>query len=347
MSGTEIDVELPYVPMEDPREERRNEILRALVELHIKTGEPVSSRSVLEATHLNVSAATVRSELAALEREGYAVQPHTSAGRIPSSRAYRYYVDHLRPGKLRLPTQARIESFYSSIHHELGRLLQATTDLLSDMTRYPSVAVSPGPSGETVKALHVVPVADTTALTVVVTDSGRIVQELTRLPEGLSPQDIELTEQAISKVVVGKELRTDPVTVALDSGLAPAVTAAAGAVAEAIARTGNRSADIYVGGATQMATVWDNISTVHRVLEVLEAEAKLLDILAGEPGTTVQIGDELPIDNEGDVAVVSTSYASHSGEGRVGVIGPVRMDYKRVIRAVEGVGRELGERIGE
>ena len=347
MSGTEIDVELPYVRMEDPREERRNEILRALVELHIKTGEPVSSRSVLEATHLNVSAATVRSELAALERDGYAVQPHTSAGRIPSSRAYRYYVDHLRPGKLRLPTQARIESFYSSIHHELGRLLQATTDLLSDMTRYPSVAVSPGPSGETVKALHVVPVADTTALTVVVTDSGRIVQELTRLPEGLSPQDIELTEQAISKVVVGKELKTDPVTVALDSGLAPAVTAAAGAVAEAIARTGNRSADIYVGGATQMATVWDNISTVHRVLEVLEAEAKLLDILAGEPGTSVQIGDELPIDNEGDLAVVSTSYASHSGEGRVGVIGPVRMDYKRVIRAVEGVGRELGERIGE
>ena len=88
------------------------------------------------------------------------------------------------------------ESFYSSIHHELGRLLQATTDLLSDMTRYPAVAVSPGPSGETVKALHVVPVADTTALTVVVTDSGRIVQELTRLPEGLSAHDLELTEHA-------------------------------------------------------------------------------------------------------------------------------------------------------
>ena len=347
MRRTKTNDELPYGRMEDQREERRNEILRALVELHIKTGEPVSSRSVLEATRLKVSPATVRSELASLERDGYAVQPHTSAGRIPTSRAYRYYVDHLRPGKLRLPTQARIESFYSSIHHELGRLLQATTDLLSDMTRYPAVAVSPGPSGETVKALHVVPVADTTALTVVVTDSGRIVQELTRLPEGLSAHDLELTEQALSKAVVGKELRTDPVTVALDSGLAPAVTAAAGAVAAAIARTGDRSADIYVGGATQMATVWDNISTVHRVLEVLEAEAKLLDILAGEPGTTVQIGDELPIDNEGDVAVVSTSYQSQSGEGRVGVIGPVRMDYKRVIRAVEGVGRELGERIGE
>ena len=333
--------------MEDPREERRNEILRALVELHIKTGAPVSSNSVLDSTNLNVSPATVRSELAALEREGYAFQPHTSAGRVPTSRAYRYYVDHLRPGKLRTPTQARIETFYASIHHELGRLLQATTDLLSDMTRYPAVAVSPGPSGETVKSLHLVQVADTTALTVVVTDSGRIVQELTRLPKELTAREIEMTEQALSRVVVGKELLTDPVSLAGEPDLAPAVTEAADAVAAAIARTGDRSADIYVGGATQMATVWDNISTVHRVLEVLEAEAKLLDILAGDRGTHVQIGDELPIGEELDMAVVSTSYESHAGDGRVGVIGPVRMDYKRVIRAVEGVGRELGERIGE
>ena len=94
--------------MEDAREERRDEILRALVELHIKTGEPVSSKSVLEGTTLHVSPATVRSELAALEREGYAHQPHTSAGRVPTSQAYRYYVDHLRPGKLRVPKQDRI-----------------------------------------------------------------------------------------------------------------------------------------------------------------------------------------------------------------------------------------------
>ncbi len=333
--------------MEDPRTERRDEILRALVEVHIKTGEPVSSKSVLEATNLNVSPATVRSELAALERDGYALQPHTSAGRVPTSQAYRYYVDHLRPGKLRIPTQARIETFYSSIHHELGRLLQATTDLLSDMTRYPAVAVSPGPSGETVKSLHLVQVAATTALTVVVTDSGRIVQELTRLPKELSSKEIEMTEQALAKAVVGKELLTDPVSLAGEADLAPTVSEAVESVAAAIARTGDRSADIYVGGATQMATVWDNISTVHRVLEVLEAEAKLLDILASGSGTHVQIGDELPIGDEVDVAVVSTSYESNAGDGRVGVIGPVRMDYKRVIRAVEGVGRELGERIGE
>lgn len=338
---------LPYDVMDDVREERRNEILRALVELHIKTGEPVSSKSVLEATALQVSPATVRAELAAVEREGFAVQPHTSAGRVPTAKAYRYYVDHLRPGKLRTPTRVKIESFYSSIHTELGRLLQATTELLSDMTKYPAVAVSTGPSGEIVKALHVVPVAATTALTVVVTDSGRVVQELTRLPTALSDSDLELTEQTLSNLVVGRELSTDPIQLGSELGLAPDVDAAADAVARAIARSGNRAADIYVGGAKQMATVWDNISTVHRVLEVLEAEALILDILAKAPGINVQIGDELPISEDVDMAVVSTSYESFTGDGRLGVIGPMRMDYKRVIRAVEGVGQELGERIGE
>ena len=338
---------LPYGVMDDVREERRNEILRALVELHIKTGEPVSSKSVLEATALQVSPATVRAELAAVEREGFAVQPHTSAGRVPTAKAYRYYVDHLRPGKLRAPTRVKIESFYSSIHTELGRLLQATTELLSDMTKYPAVAVSTGPSGEIVKALHVVPVAATTALTVVVTDSGRVVQELTRLPTALSDSDLELTEQTLSNLVVGRELSTDPIQLGSELGLAPDVDAAADAVARAIARSGNRAADIYVGGAKQMATVWDNISTVHRVLEVLEAEALILDILAKAPGINVQIGDELPISEDVDMAVVSTSYESFTGDGRLGVIGPMRMDYKRVIRAVEGVGQELGERIGE
>lgn len=333
--------------MEDVREDRRDEILKALVELHIRTGEPASSRAVLDASRLNLSPATIRSELAALEHDGYAVQPHTSAGRIPTAAAYRYYVDHLRPGKLRIPTREKIESFYSTIHTELGRLLQATTEFLSEITQYPAVALSSGPSGEIVRALHVVQVASTTALTVVVTDTGRVVQEMTRLPSALTAKELELTEQVLSEAVVGKELLTDPIDFEAKTQLAPTVTEAAESVAEAIARSGGRSTDVYVGGASHMATVWDNISTVHRVLEVLEAEAKVLDMLAGTPGTHVQIGDELPLPDETDVAVVSTSYESQAGEGRLGVIGPMRMDYKRVIRAVEGVGRELGERIGE
>ena len=111
--------------MDDQREDRRNAVLRALVEEHIRTGEPVSSRAVLDTTGLTASGATIRNELASLEREGYAVQPHTSAGRVPTAKAYRYYVDHISPGKPRSVVQTRVAAFYASMHMELGKLLKA------------------------------------------------------------------------------------------------------------------------------------------------------------------------------------------------------------------------------
>ena len=111
-------------------EDRRSEVLRALVEEHIRSGEPVSSRAVVERSNLSVSTATVRNDLAALESEGFASQPHTSAGRVPTASAYRYYVDHLGPGRLRIAAQAKIDTVFGDVHLELSKLLKATSDLL-------------------------------------------------------------------------------------------------------------------------------------------------------------------------------------------------------------------------
>lgn len=328
----------------DDRDHRRDEVLKALVEEHIRTGEPVSSKTVLESTGLPVSGATIRNELASLEREGFAVQPHTSAGRVPTARAYRYYVDHLSPSKLQTPAQRRISEFFATMHVELGRLLKATTELLTDLTHYPSVAIGPGATGEIVRATHLVQTGAKTVLLVVVTASGRVAQELCRLPEPMTTQELERAEEVVARMVVGHEI-----TPGGDFGLgradvpAPvraALTVVEGALRDAAART----ADVYVGGTGQMATVWDNLSTVQRVLEVLEREAILLSMMGGPLGTSIRIGDELPTENV-DLAVVSTGYEVASGEGRVGVIGPMRMDYRKVISAVEGVSRELADRM--
>lgn len=330
----------------DGRDDRRDEVLRALVEEHIRTGEPVSSKTVLESTGLPVSGATIRNELAALEREGYAVQPHTSAGRVPTARAYRYYVDHLSPAKLQSPAQQRISEFFATMHVELGRLLKATTELLTDLTQYPSVAIGPGATGEVVRATHLVQTGAKTALLVVVTASGRVAQELCRLPEPMTTKELERAEEVLSRAVVGREISASS-----DFGLRQAdvpapVRAALSVVEEALRDASARTADVYVGGTRQMATVWDNLSTVQRVLEVLEREAILLTMLGGAEGTSIRIGDELPTDDV-DLAVVSTGYEVAAGEGRVGVIGPMRMDYRKVISAVEGVSRELGDRMAE
>jgi heat-inducible transcriptional repressor len=332
--------------LEDRRQDRRDEVLRALVEEHIRTGEPVSSRRILEVTGLAVSGATIRNELAVLDRDGYAVQPHTSAGRVPTARAYRYYVDHLSPSKLRSATQLRIADFFSTVHFELGRLLKATTELLTDITQYPAVALGPGPTGERIKAMHLVQMGAKTFLLVVVTESGRVSQELCRLEEAVTTAELDEAEQALTKTLVGGEVGSDAATPLADLELSPAARTAVDLALGALGRTATRTADIYVGGTRQMATVWDNLSTVHRVLEVLEREAMLLDVLARAHGTAIQLGGELVGDEDVDFAVVSSAFEAGLGEGRVGVIGPLRMDYRKVISAVEGVSRELAERIG-
>ena len=166
-------------------EERRSDVLRALVEAHIKTGEPVSSRAVLEESDLGVSAATIRNDLAALERDGFVIQPHTSAGRIPTPEAYRYYVDHIGPGRLANSDRIRIAQFFSSVQLELSNLFKATSQLLAEVTHYPAVVVSPAHSAEVVRAVHVVAVNSQTLMAVMVTDRGRVLQNQIRCDESI------------------------------------------------------------------------------------------------------------------------------------------------------------------
>ena len=113
-------------------DERKAAILAALVEGHIATGAPVSSRAILDRSGLDCSSATIRNEMVVLERLGLVAQPHTSAGRIPTDRGYRYYVDHLSPDSLRASTRGRIESFFGSVHAEFSRILRQTSELLSE-----------------------------------------------------------------------------------------------------------------------------------------------------------------------------------------------------------------------
>lgn len=321
-------------------EERRAEILRALVEEHIRTGEPVSSKAILEATALAVSGATIRNELAWLEQEGYAFQPHTSAGRVPTARAFRYYVDHLTPGRIRAATRTRVSDFFSSVHLELGRLLKATTELLSDITRFPAVVVGPASTEDKVKALHLVQVGAQTVMVVVVSEWGRVTQEICRLSVPVTPRRVEEAEAALRNLVVGADSDTNLPT----AGGAPDDLIEASF--DAVRRSWGTGAEVFVGGTRQMATVWEDLATVQRVLEVLEREAILLNILAAAPGTSIQLGSELPMDGEVDLAVVSTGFGRGHSAGRLGVIGPMRMDYAQTVSAVEMVGQELSDSIG-
>lgn len=322
-------------------EDRRSEVLRALVEEHIRTGNPVSSRAILEHSKLSVSAATVRNDLVALEKEGLVLQPHTSAGRVPTVAGYRYYVDHLSPGRIRHTAQAKVAGLFGDVHMELSKLLRATSDLLVDMTDLPSVVVAPGVAHENVRAVHTVQVANDQVLVIVVTEGGRVVQQRGRVRVPVTPLEVDEAQRVVVEAVVGCELGAVPdFEEGFLASLPQPVAETVLTIADSLHLAGSGRTEMFLGGTQRMAQVWQDLSTVQRILEIMEREAEVLNLLAGAPGTSIQLGDDL------DMAVVSKAYEGGGEAGSVGVIGPMRMNYKRVISAVEEVTRELEEQIG-
>lgn len=327
-------------------EERRAKVLESLVEEYIATGEPVSSAAILERSELGVSSATVRNDLARLEAYGFVAQPHTSAGRIPTESAYRYYVDHCSPTKLRSATVRRIKEFFGDVHQELGKMLKETTSLIAELTTYPAVVLGPGLAGDIVRGLHLVQLGDHIVLVVVVTHSGRVHQEIARLSETVASADLAKAERILRQHFAGNPMSQQE---EVATGLEPnsPVNAIVDGVVAAMRTVESDSRNLYLGGTAQLAGLWNDLAHVHNVLAILEKESSVLAML-GEPGdgAIVRIGSELPLPDIG-LAVITAAYdAGEHGTGQVGVIGPTRMDYRRAMSVVEQVSDGLADSLG-
>ena len=328
-------------------DERKAAILAALVEEHIRTGEPVSSGTILEHSPLHCSSATIRNEMVVLERDGYIVKPHTSAGRVPTDRGYRYYIDHLSAGSLRPTGHARVEQFFATIHLELDRMLKQTSELLSDVAHYPAVVVGPPVQGQTLRDAHLLPVGPDTVLLVLVTERGRVTQSLLRLSVPVAPAEVGLAQRALYERVGGR---------AFDDSGAPQEAAAldlplpvahlVGRALQAVTEAARADRPVFLGGTSLMTTLWEDLAKLHRILALLEREASVLQLVDDTSlHTTVRLGTEVPAGEE-DLAVVSAPYEAAGSTGRVGLFGPRRMDYRRAIKAVEEVSDALGDTLG-
>jgi heat-inducible transcriptional repressor len=330
-------------------DERKAEVLRVLVEEYISSGEPVSSRAILEHSKLDVSPATIRNDLSALDKEGLAIQPHTSAGRVPTSRGYRYYVDHVTPRRLRAATRDRIQGFFSTVHQELGRLLKSTSELVADISKYPAIVTGPGTAGEHVHGVSLVPLGGHAVLMVLVSDAGRVGKEVLTLEHLVEDAVVEEAERILGGMLHGRLLAgaaglRDEVPADLSTATREVVEAGI----DTVGLSEDAARDVYVGGTSQMAALWEDLSTVHRVLGMLEREALVMGIMASAPpGTVIQIGEELPMDDGVDLAMISTPYqVGGVAAGRIGVLGPMRMDYSRTISIVEEVSDNLADSLG-
>lgn len=325
-------------------DDRKAAILAALVEDHITTGAPVSSRAVLERSGLSCSTATIRNEFVVLEHDGLIAKPHASAGRIPTDRGYRYYVDHLSPGSLLDTTRLRIDTFFATVHTELERILRETTDLLSDITSFPAVVLGPGLRGHAIKDARVMAVEPGVVLFVLVTDGGRVHQALLRPSVPATPTELDTLQHLLDEVLIGMVL-ADEAPEFDTADLAGPVAGLLGLIADAIDDAAELGRDVYVGGTSLMVDLWEDLAKLHRILALLERDAELPELLGDEmDDTTVRIGPETGTD-EDDLAVVASSYEGGGTGGRMGVLGPLRMDYRRTIRVVEEISDALGDNL--
>jgi heat-inducible transcriptional repressor len=330
-------------------DERKAAILRAVVEEYIDTAQPVGSSHVAAAPGVDVSPATVRNEMAGLETDGYLRQPHTSAGRVPTEKGYRFFVDHLRqPATLRGRSAEEVRDFFARAHGEAEQMLSATSRLLSDLTNLTSVVVGPSPAETKVRSAQLVSLASTSALLVVVLSDGTVEKHTIEVPDTTGADRVAAATAHLTLHLTGLP-RDVPAVVpatgdhATDELVGRALTSLAG-------RHGDDPELVYVGGAARMAQAFDAIETVREVLAILEQQFVVVSLLRDviDRGLHVAIGTETGMAPLAECAIVVAPY-DIEGEraGTIGVLGPTRMNYPQALAAVAVVSNRLSDRLTE
>jgi heat-inducible transcriptional repressor len=332
-------------------DDRKAAILRAVVECHIRTAQPVSSAYVAQLGDLSVSPATVRNEMAVLEQDGYLFQPHSSAGRVPTDKGYRFFVDSLAgPTPLGAPQAELVRMFFARAHGEIERMLAETSGLLSSVTDYAAVVVAPSaPEPGRVRSLQLVKLAPRLVLVVAVLGNGAVERRALELPVELSDAQVERASAAAASFQIGAALDKsgDPGPtgdIAVDTLASTALHALRSPEPEV------GTSHVFVGGAARMATAFEAVSTIRSVLGILEQQYVLVTLLKDvlDRGLTVAIGTEHGLAPLADCSVVVAPYEV-DGEraGTVGVLGPTRMHYDQALAAVAIVSKKLSKALSE
>ena len=329
---------------------RKAAILNAVVAEYIETAQPVGSAHITGNPGVEVSSATVRSEMAALERDGYLAQPHTSAGRIPTDKGYRFFVDHLgRPGTLGPHERHEVRKFFAHVHGEVEDLLGRTSGLLAGLTDYAAVVVGPRHESATIRSVQLVGLSPRLALLVVVLSDGAVEKRTVDLPADTSDDVLARGGDAPQRLHArwdpGEPRRRARATRHRRSTPSWAVPSPPWA---SWAPTGEPD-HVFVGGSSRMASAFDAVETVRSVLSILEQQLVVVELIEDilDRGLSVAIGAEHGFEPLAACALVLAPVAIE-GEvaGTIGVVGPTRMHYPRALAAVELVGEQLGEHLG-
>jgi len=328
-------------------DDRKTAILGAVIQEYIATAQPVGSTHIAQAPNIQVSSATVRNEMSVLESEGYLVQPHTSAGRVPTDKGYRYYVDNLTsPGRLDTATTQQVGNFFSAAHGRLEEMLHQTSNLLADLTNNAAVVVGPKAEAIPIRSVQIVSLSATVATVVAVFANGNVENVTIDIDEHDNDVRLAAASAHVSAGLAGTVLGVVH-TVAASGD--PDVDRLCAAAIVGLGRVGTGD-HVFTGGVSAVADAFDAVEVVRSVLHTLEQQfvvVSLVSDIVGR-GMSVAIGLEHGVEPLSACSVVVAPVVV-DGEhlGSVGVLGPTRMNYPQALATVEVVSEQLGHRIEE
>ncbi len=327
-------------------DERKTAILRAVVEEYISTAQPVGSTHIANAPGVRVSSATVRNEMAVLEQEGFLIQPHTSAGRVPTDKGYRFFVDHITPpGRLDDVASQRVKDFFHNAGTRLEEMLHDTSTLLAQLTNYAAVVVGPTQETAVVRSAQVVSLSSRVAMAVAVLSSGAVESATVELSDDCDEARIAAASVHLHTCLVGRALGTALVTSSGDAWVDALVTDSVAAL-----RRESDEQQVFMGGASQMAQAFDAVQIVRQVLQTLEQQYVVVTLVRDilDRGLSVAIGAEHGVEPLAACSVVVAPVVVEGEKlGSIGVLGPTRMNYPQALATVEIVSDHLGRRLTE
>lgn len=322
---------------------RQLQILQVIVDDFVTSAQPVGSRQISKKEGITFSAATIRNEMADLEELGFLEKTHTSSGRVPSEKGYRFYVDHLlQPQSITTNEVEQIHSIFKKQMMEKEQIIRESANILSELTTYTTILLGPDVQKHRVKKFQIVPLSGQNAVAIIVTDNGHVENRLLTLPIGFSPSDIEKMVNILNERLIGVSLqefhlRLETEALAL---LKQHVNTAESVVQSLLNIATNQSeGKIYYGGKTNMLNQpeFNDLNKVRMLMELMEKESQVQSLFQPDnSGIQIRIGSEnnhLAMEN---CSVITASFLiGEEQQGAIAIIGPTRMDYQRVITILD------------
>ena len=333
-------------------DERKKKVLQAIVEEYVNTAEPVSSNLLTQKDELNnYSSATIRNEMADLEKSGYLEKTHTSSGRIPSEKGYRYYVDELlRDDNISIEEIKYISEKLETKVNEIEELTKITTSTLSEITHYTTVAIGPGADTQTIEEIKFVKLGQRMLMAVILTNSGMVKETIIKFDEDISDKQIETINYMFNKKLKGQPLEI--IDVPLEKYLINEMKYSVKVIKpiiEQIKKVISKDRQIYLEGANKSFDLpeFNSLAVAKNFVNIIDEKELMTDILNSgfAKDINVYIGDENEKEELKDFSVITFKHkVGDKDMGTIGIIGPKRMDYSKVISVMKYINKKLKDK---